>query len=88
MAYSLRDRDSPTLEDMQKIVVSVEANLNDKIAKMKAEKRVTIKEEASTSDQILHKVERMFEKLTLDKPKPQIRNPNFRGQQQPQFRIK
>lgn len=38
MAYSLRDRDPPTLEDMQKIVVSVEANLNDKRARMKAEK--------------------------------------------------
>ena len=50
MAYSLRDRDPPTLEDMQKIAVSVEANLNDKRARMKAEKRVTIKEEASTSD--------------------------------------
>jgi len=79
MAYSLRDRDPPTLEDMKKIAVSVEANLNDKRARMKAEKRVTIKEEASTSDQILRKVERMLEKVTLDKPEPQIRNPNFRG---------
>ena len=38
MAYSLRDRDLPTLEDMQKIVVSVEANLDDKRARMKVEK--------------------------------------------------
>jgi len=53
MAYSLRDRDPPTLEEMQKIAVSVEANLNDKRARMKAEKRVTIKEEASTSNQVL-----------------------------------
>jgi len=77
MAYSLRDRDPPTLEDMQKIAVSVEANLNDKRARMKAEKRVIIKEEDSTSDQILRKVERMLEKVTLDKPELQIRNPNF-----------
>ena len=90
MTYSLRDRDPPTLEDMQKIAVSVEANLNDKRARLKAEKKVVIKEEASTStsDQLLHKVERMIKNLTLDKPEPQIRNPNFRGQQQPQFRIK
>ena len=26
--------------------------------------------------------------MNLDKSKPQIRNPNYRGQQQPQFRIK
>jgi len=80
MDYSLRDRDPPTLEDMQKIVVSVEANLNDKRSRMKAEKLVTIKEEASTSDQLLRKVEkveRMLEKVHLDKPEPQIRNPNF-----------
>lgn len=82
MAYSLRDRDPPTLEDMQKISVSVEANLNDKRARLKAEKKVVIKEEASTStDQILRKVEKMFERFTLDKPEPQVQNPNFRGQQ-------
>ena len=73
---------------MQKIAVSVEANLNDKRARLKAEKKVTIKEEASTSDQVLRKVENMVEILKLDNPEPQIRNPNFRGQQQPQFRIK
>ena len=88
MAYSLRERDPPTLEDMQKIAVSVEANLNDKRARLKAEKKVAIKEEASTSDQVLRKVEKMIERLTLDNPEPQIKNPNFRGHQQPQFRIK
>jgi len=55
---------------------------------MKAEKKVTIKEEASTSDQVLRKLEKMIERLAIDKPETQIRNPNFRGQQQPQFRIK
>jgi len=30
----------------------------------------------------------MFDRLTIDKPKAQVRNPNFRGQHQPQFRIK
>ena len=91
MAYSLRDRDPPTLEDMQKIAVSVEANLNDKRARMKVEKRVTIKEEASTSNQVLRQMEEMkraLDNLNLGKPEPQIRNANFRGQQQPQYRIK
>ena len=91
MAYSLRDRDPPTLEDMQKIAVSVEANLNDKRARLKVEKRVTIKEEPSTStseQHLLREMEKIFKRMTLDKPETQIRNPNYRGQQQPQFRIK
>jgi len=84
MAYSLRDRDPPTLEEMQKIAVSVEANLNDKRARMKAEKKVTIKEEAASTSQVLRTVEevkRTLQNLSLGKPEPQIRNPNFRGQQ-------
>jgi len=40
MAYQPRERDPATLEEMQKIVVSVEENLNDKGARMKAEKKV------------------------------------------------
>lgn len=88
MDYQLRERDPVTLEETKKLVVSVEANLNDKRARLKTEKRVSIKEEASTSYQVLRKVEKMIEKLALDKPNPKIQNPNFRGQQQPQFRIK
>ena len=57
-------------------------------ARLRAKKKVVIKEEASTSDQVLHMEENMIERLTLDKPKPQIRNPNFCGQHQPKFRIK
>lgn len=30
----------------------------------------------------------MLDRMKLDKPRPQIRNPNFCGQQQPQYRIK
>ena len=40
MAYQLRERDPATLEEMKKIAVSVEANLNDKRARLKAEKKV------------------------------------------------
>lgn len=75
MAYQLRERDPTTLEEMQKITISVEANLNDKRDRLKAEKKFSTKEEASTSDQVLHKVENMIERLTLDKPKPKIQNP-------------
>lgn len=88
MAYKLRERDPATLEEIQQIAISVEANLNDKRARLKAEKRVSIKEEVSTSDQFLCKVEKIIKRLELDKREPQIQNPNFCGQQQPQFRIK
>lgn len=50
MAYHLPERDPTTLEDIQKNVVSVEENLLAKRARMKIEKKVTIKEEASSSD--------------------------------------
>ena len=30
----------------------------------------------------------MLERVKLDKPEPQVRNPNFHGQQQPQYRIR
>lgn len=88
MAYSLRDRDLSTLEDMQKISVSVEANLNDKREQLKAEKRVTIKEGSTSEPPWLREMEKMFKRMNLDKSETQIRNPNYRGQQQPQFRIK
>lgn len=74
------------MEDMQKIAISVEANLLAKRARAKVEKKVTMKEEVSK--QVLRKMEKMFDRLTIDKSKPQVNNLNFRGQQQPQFRIK
>lgn len=93
MAYQLRERDATTLEDMQKNTVSVEANMLAKRARMKTKKKVTIKEEASSldvkADHILQKIENMFDWLMIaDKPETTIINPNFIGQQQPQFRIK
>lgn len=39
-------------------------------------------------DQLLKNVEHMLERVKLDKLEPQVRNPNFRGQQQPQYRIR
>jgi len=87
MAYHLRERELATMEDMQKIAVSVEAILLSKRARAKEEKKVIVKEESSSMDQLLKKVEKMLERVKLDKPQPQVRNPNFRGQQQPQYRI-
>jgi len=45
------------MEDMQKITVSVEANLLSKRARAKAEKKVTVKEVSSSMDQLLEKVQ-------------------------------
>ena len=47
-----------------------------------------MKEESSSMDQLLNKLEHMLERVKLDKPEPQVRNLNFRGQQQPQYRIR
>jgi len=82
MAYQLRERYPTTLEDMQKIAMSVEENLLAKRARTKTEKKVTIKEEASSSDHLLRKIEKVFDRFTIaDNPETQIRNPNFCGQQ-------
>lgn len=61
--------------------VSVEANLLSKRARAKAENKVTVKEDSYSMDQLLKKVEQMLERVKLDNPKPQVRNPNFGGQQ-------
>jgi hypothetical protein len=92
MSYQLRERNSTTLEDMQKSAISVEANLLAKRARQRTERRVTIKEEPSTStsdsklDSLAREMERMMERLTVSErnpprenpPAPQIWNPNFR----------
>jgi hypothetical protein len=92
MSYQLRERNSTTLEDMRKSTISVEANLLDKRARQRMERRVTIKEEPSTYsydaklDSLARAVERMMERLTViernppreNQPVPQIQNPNFK----------
>lgn len=77
MAYQLQERDPTTLEDMQKIAIIVEANILAKRARTKEEKRVTVKEEASPSenkmDTLIRTVENMVDRLTIkDIPEPQI----------------
>jgi hypothetical protein len=88
MSYQLRERNSTTLEDMQKSAISVEANFLAKRARQRSERRVTIKEEpsTSTSDSKLDSFARAMERLTVSEgnpsrenpPAPQVRNPNFR----------
>jgi len=80
MTYQLREREPATMEDMQKIALSIEENLLSKRARAKAEKKTIVKEEPSSMDQLLKKVEQMLERVKLDKPEPQVRNPNFHGQ--------
>jgi hypothetical protein len=92
MSYQLRERNATTREDMQKSAISVEANLLAKRARQRSERRVTIKEEPSTStidsklDSVVITFELLMERTNIsDKnplrdntPAPQIRNPNFR----------
>jgi hypothetical protein len=92
ISYQLRERNSTTLEDTMKSAISVEANLLEKRACQMTKRRVTIKEEPSTStsdsklDSLAREMERMMERLTISEgnpprenpPTPQIRNPNFR----------
>ena len=78
---------------MQLDVVSVEINILARKARLRNERRVTIKEESSNSDVkldfIAKNLERVVERLdNLDrKPQwdnqPQIRNPNFRKNNNP-----
>jgi hypothetical protein len=69
MSYQLRERNAATLEDMQKSAISVEANLLVKRARQRKERRVTIKEEPSTSttdsrlDSLTREVELMMESV-------------------------
>lgn len=93
MAYQLRERYPTTLEEVQANALKVEANLLAKKAKLKTERRVTIKEEHSPSsssnykiDNLLKTIERMIERISIidraprreNQPTPQIKNLNFR----------
>jgi len=53
MVLALRERALPSLEDMQIIVVSVEANLISKRARARVKRRNPFKEEPSTFEQKL-----------------------------------
>ena len=65
LAYELRDKEYTTLEDMQKGAITIEANLMEKRARLKAEKRVTYRDEniASTSDPKYDRLSKNMEEL-------------------------
>ena len=65
MDYQLRERDYNTLEDMKNGAVSVEENLIEKKERLRAEKRVTYRDEnvASTSDPNNDRISKNVEKL-------------------------
>lgn len=89
ISYQLRERDPTTLEEMKENSLKVEDHLLAKQAKLKYEKRVTIKEEASSSssidykiDSLLRKMEKMIDRISItDRAPPRenqtgkIRNP-------------
>jgi len=86
MSYQLRERNYATLEDMHKSVVSVEANMLARRARQRNERRVTIKEEPSTStsdariDSLVKTVGRLMERLEIGD-----RNPLRENQPTPQI---
>ena len=92
MSYQLRERNLSTSEEIQRDVVSVEANVLEKGARMRTERRVTIREEPSTStsdakiDSFVRNMERRMERINLNErtiprenqPTPQNINQNPR----------
>ena len=97
MTYHLRDKDPPTLEEMQQIAIKADANLAEKRARTRSERKVTYRDEVSTSspsldpriDDLVKSMAKMWEKINEkapirdNQPNPQIRNrnQNFRREQ-------
>jgi len=93
MAFQLRERNPPTLEDMQSVAISVEANLLSKRAGVRNKRRTPLKDEASPFDQKMNslakRIERFMDRIKVTKRKPHwdnqqanpVRNPNFRKNQ-------
>lgn len=93
MAFQLRERNPPTLEDMQSIAVSIEANLLSKRAMARSESRIPLKEESSSFEQkldaIIKGIDRLGDRVeTIERKSPWDnqqtntgRNPNFKKNQ-------
>lgn len=90
MAYRVRERNPPTLEEMKSVAVSVEENLLAKRARFRNERRGTAKDETSPFDikidSLIKSMERLIDRIENMERKPQwdnqqappVRNPNFR----------
>ena len=76
MTYHLRDKDPPTLEEMKKVAIRVEANLAEKRARTRSERKVTYRDEVSTSspsldpiiDELVRSTAKMWEKINEKAP--------------------
>lgn len=71
MAYQSGERNPTILEEMEKNIIGVEANLLNKKTKMNAEKKGEVKEEPSSSsnrklDVMMKAMENLVERLTLE----------------------
>jgi len=95
MAYQLKERAPESLEEAQKVAVTVEANLISKRNRARLEKRTAFKEEPSALNQkldaILTGMKRLGDRVESVERKSSwetsqnnpIRNPNFRRNQNP-----
>ena len=63
MAFQLREKNPLTLEDMQSVAISVEANLLAKRPRVRNERRGSAKDEASPSDLKIDFLTKSMEKL-------------------------
>ena len=93
MAYQLRERALASLEDMQSIAISVEANLISKRARARAKRRTNFKEEPSAFEQKFDATIKGMDRLgdqveTIERKSSSegqaantTRNPNFRRNQ-------
>ena len=78
ITYQLRERDPATLEEMQKVAISAEANLAEKRARMRSKKKVTYRDETMPSnsssdsriDNLVRTMERMLERINLNEKTP------------------
>lgn len=85
MAFQLRERNPPTLEDIQSVVVSVEANLLAKRARVRNERKGFVKDEASPSDLKIYVLAKSMEKL-MDRRENMERKPQWDNQQAPRVK--
>ena len=85
MAFQLRERNPPTLKDMQSVAVSVEANLLAKRARVRNERRGSTKDEPSPSDINIDSLEKGMERL-MDIIENIERKPQWDNQQAPPIR--
>ena len=85
MAFQLRERNPPTLEDMQSVAVSVEANLLSKRARVRNERRTPLKDETSPFDRKMDALAKEIEKL-MDIIENIEMKPHWDSQQEPPMR--